>query len=260
MSRFAAVILAAGKGTRMKSRFPKVTHAVGGRPMLEHVLRAASDTVSTANDTGAESSNDAEDHSPRYVVVLGHERERVQQTVPWTPPDGALRYVTQEPQRGTGDAVRHALAAWQDDPLPRTILVLYGDTPVVRAETLGRLMREHVTSRATLTFLTGIADRPTDYGRVLRDASGRVTGIVEKAHATREELAIPEVNSGIYCFETAWLRTRLNGLEPHDNGEYYLTDLIAVAVAEAQPIATASAPLEETIGVNDRVQLAEAEA
>jgi bifunctional UDP-N-acetylglucosamine pyrophosphorylase/glucosamine-1-phosphate N-acetyltransferase len=260
MSRFAAVILAAGKGTRMKSRFPKVTHAVGGRPMLEHVLRAASETVSSANETGAESNNDAEDHSPRYVVVLGHERERVRQAVPWTPPDGELRYITQEPQRGTGDAVRHALGAWQGDSLPRTILVLYGDTPVVRAETLRRLMREHVTRDATLTFLTGVADRPTDYGRVLRDANGRVTGIVEKAHATPAELAIPEVNSGIYCFETAWLRTRLAGLEPHANGEYYLTDLVATAVAEGLPIATASAPLEETIGVNDRVQLAEAEA
>lgn len=260
MSRFAAVILAAGKGTRMKSRFPKVTHAVGGRPMLEHVLRAASETVSSANETGAESNNDAEDHSPRYVVVLGHERERVRQAVPWAPPDGELRYITQEPQRGTGDAVRHALAAWQGSALPRTILVLYGDTPVVRAETLGRLMREHVARDATLTFLTGVADRPTDYGRVLRDRAGQVTGIVEKAHATPAELAIPEVNSGIYCFETTWLRARLAELEPHENGEYYLTDLVAIAVAEGYPIATASAPLEETIGVNDRAQLAEAEA
>ena len=260
MSRFAAVILAAGKGTRMKSRFPKVTHAVGGRPMLEHVLRAASDTVSQANDTGADSANDAEDHSPRYVVVVGHERERVQQAVTWTPPDGALTYITQEPQLGTGDAVRTALAAWQVGPLPRTLLVLYGDTPLFRGETLSRLVREHTTREATLTLLTGHADRDTDYGRVLRDASGRITGIVERKHATPEEVAIAEVNSGIYCFESDWLLSRLDRLEPHENGEYYLTDLIAVAVGEGQPIATASAPLEETLGVNDRVHLAEAEA
>ena len=260
MSRFAAVILAAGKGTRMKSRFPKVTHAVGGRPMLEHVLRAASETLSQENGTGADSANDAEDHSPRFVVVVGHERERVQRAVSWNAPDDQLRYITQEPQLGTGDAVRHALTAWSHDSLPKTILVLYGDTPLVRAETLSRLIGEHIAKGATLTFLTGVADQPTDYGRVLRDASGRVAGIVEKRHATPEELAIPEVNSGIYCFETDWLRSRLAWLEPHDNGEYYLTDLIAVAVAEDQPITTASAPLEETLGVNDRVQLAEAEA
>ena len=260
MSRFAAVILAAGKGTRMKSHIPKVTHAVGGRPMLEHVLRAASETVSRANGAAADPANDAEDHSPRYVVVVGHERERVENAVTWTPPDGEIVYITQEPQLGTGDAVRHALAAWQNEPLPQTILVLYGDTPLVRAETLSRLIREHDARGATLTFLTGHTGRDTDYGRVLRDGAGRITGIVERKHATPEEVAIPEVNSGIYCFESDWLRSRLGRLDSHENGEYYLTDLIAVAVTEDQPIATASASLEETLGVNDRVQLAEAEA
>lgn len=260
MSRFAAVILAAGKGTRMKSRFPKVTHAVGGRPMLEHVLRAASATISLTNDGGDEQAGDAEDHSPRYIVVVGHERERVRQAVTWSPPDGALRYIIQDPQLGTGDAVRHTLTAWNESSPPQTLLVLYGDTPLVREETLARLMREHLARGATLTFLTGVTDQDTDYGRVLRDPTGHVIGIVERRHASPEERAIAEVNSGIYCFETAWLRSRLDTLRPHENGEYYLTDLVAAAVAEGQPIATASASLEETLGVNDRVQLAQAEA
>jgi bifunctional UDP-N-acetylglucosamine pyrophosphorylase / glucosamine-1-phosphate N-acetyltransferase len=255
----AAVILAAGKGTRMKSRFPKVTHAVGGRPMLEHVLRAASEAiVPESDDTPA--SGDAEDHSsPRFVVVVGHERETVRERVQWSPPQGGLTYIEQEPQLGTGDAVRAARAAWRSEPSPDTILVLYGDTPLVRAETLRTLLQEHAGSGATLTFLTGITDRPGEYGRVVRDAAGQVRGIVEKRHATGEQLAIPEVNSGIYCIAAAWLWSRLERLEPHENGEYYLTDLVEVAVHEGQPIATTSVALEETIGVNDRVQLAEAE-
>lgn len=255
----AAVILAAGKGTRMKSRFPKVTHAVGGRPMLEHVLRAASEAILPESDIPA--SGDAEDHSsPRFVVVVGHERETVRERVQWSPPQGGgLTYIEQEPQLGTGDAVRAALAAWRSEPSPDTILVLYGDTPLVRADTLRALLQEHAGSGATLTFLTGITDRPGEYGRVVRDAAGQVRGIVEKRHATGEQLAIPEVNSGIYCIAAAWLWSRLERLEPHENGEYYLTDLVEVAVREGQHIATTSVALEETIGVNDRVQLAEAE-
>src|SRR5258706_12452213 len=253
----AAVILAAGKGTRMKSRFPKVTHAVGGRSMLEHVLRAASEAIVPESDTPA--SGDAEDHSsPRFVVVVGHERETVRQRVQWSP-QGGLTYIEQEPQLGTGDAVRAARAAWRSEPSPDTILVLYGDTPLVRAETLRALLQEHAGSGATITFLTGITDRPGEYGRVVRDAAGQVRGIVEKRHATGEQLAIPEVHSGIYCVAAAWLWSRLERLEPHENGEYYLTDLVEIAGREGLPIATISVALEETIGVNDRVQLAEAE-
>jgi bifunctional UDP-N-acetylglucosamine pyrophosphorylase/glucosamine-1-phosphate N-acetyltransferase len=266
MSGVAAVILAAGKGTRMKSRFPKVSHAVGGRPMLEHVLRAASEALAPvpAHDTP---DADAEDHSThdeppiRLAVVLGHEAEAVRAAVPWSPPGATLTYVVQDPQLGTGDAVKAAKSAIAGVPAataPATILILYGDTPLVRPETLRALLAEHRRSQATLTFLTGIAAEPTDYGRVLRDA-GRVAGIVEKRHATPDQLAISEVNSGIYCLEAEWLWSRLDRLAPHDNGEYYLTDLVGIAVLEGQPIGTASAPLDETLGVNDRVQLAQAE-
>jgi bifunctional UDP-N-acetylglucosamine pyrophosphorylase / glucosamine-1-phosphate N-acetyltransferase len=245
----------------MRSRAPKVTHPVGGRPMLEHVLRAASAAVAAADDSADEPGGDsAEDHSPHYVVVVGHEREQVLEAVSWAPTDGALVYIEQEPQRGTGDAVRVGVSAW-DDPKarPGTILVAYGDTPIIRAETLEALLREHERSGAALTFLTGMSDRPTDYGRVLRDSAGQVSGIVEVKHATAEELQIPEVNSGIYCFAADWLESRIVRLGSHANGEYYLTDLIEVAVREGRTISTVSTALDETMGVNDRVQLAEAE-
>src|SRR5258708_23674033 len=239
----AAVILAAGKGTRMKSRFPKVTHAVGGRPMLEHVLRAASEAIVPESDPPA--SGDAEDHSsPRFVIVVGHERETVRQRVQWSPPQGGdLTYIEQEPQLGTGDAVRAARAAWRSEPSPDTILVLYGDTPLVPAETLRALLQAHAGSGATLTFLTGITDQPADYGRVVRDSAGNVRGIVEKRHATDAQLAITEVNSGIYCVAAAWLWSRLERLEPHEDGEYYLTDLVEGAVRRGPPVGPPRVPL-----------------
>ncbi len=205
----------------------------------------------------------------RFVVVLGHEQEAVRASLHWAPSNGALTFVTQSTQLGTGDAVRVArTAAMQPltsapDPataVPATILVMYGDTPLIRAETLRALLAAHEVAKATLTFLTGIATEPTDYGRVLRDAEGRVRGVVEQRHATPEELAIPEVNSGVYLFAADWLWSRLEQLTLHPNGEYYLTDLVEVAVREERTIATVSAPLEETLGVNDRAQLAEAEA
>ncbi len=259
MSRVGVVVLAAGKGTRMRSRFPKVTHRVGGRAMLEHVLRASDGALADESAENGE-TGDAEDHSPRIVVVVGHERELVRAAVRWAPSRGVVSYVEQEPQLGTGDAVRQARSAWeQTSAPPSTILVLYGDTPLVQAETLRALLAEHRRHAATVTFLTGISERPTDYGRVLRDAEGRVRGIVERRHATDEELAITEVNSGIYCIEAAWLWPALDQLHPHENGEYYLTDLVDLAVQQGLVVTTASVALDETIGINDRVQLAEAE-
>lgn len=260
MGRIGVVVLAAGKGTRMRSRLPKVTHSVGGRAMLEHVLRAATEAVAVGEWPERDGAGDAEEHSPRFVVVVGHERERVRALVTWAPPAGAVEYVEQEPQLGTGDAAKYARPALTgSEDAPDAILVLYGDTPLVRPETLRALLDEHARSGATLTFLTGIADDPTGYGRVLRDAAGRVRGVVEQKHATAEEQTIREMNSGIYCFDAGWLWSRLDGLERHENGEYYLTDLVDVAVREGRPVSTASAALEETMGVNDRVQLAEAE-
>ncbi|HKS68787.1 MAG TPA: bifunctional UDP-N-acetylglucosamine diphosphorylase/glucosamine-1-phosphate N-acetyltransferase GlmU [Ktedonobacterales bacterium] len=265
MGRVGTVVLAAGKGTRMKSRTPKVLHRVGGRAMLEHVLRAADAAVvadTAEGEPGASSSAEDDSSKPPLAVVVGHEREQVQGGLTWQPSHTMLSYVEQEPQLGTGDAVRTACGVFAESPRPpETILVLYGDTPLVRAETLSDLLAEHTRSGATITFLTAIAADPVaiGYGRILRDESGRVRGVVEQRHATAEELRIPEVNSGIYCFAAEWLWGHLNALEPHPNGEYYLTDLVDVAVREGQPVATTTAPLEETMGVNDRVALAEAE-
>ena len=267
MGPVGVVILAAGKGTRMRSRLPKVAHQVAGRAMLEHVLRAAADalTPSSPPDERSDTNTGGAHNRPvsRYVVVLGHESEQARAAIRWSPANDAasLTYVIQQEQLGTGDAVRaaHPAITAGSAPHPDTILVLYGDTPLVTGATIRALLDEHTRSGATLTFLTGIATHPTDYGRVLRDAAGRVRGVVEQKHATAEELAIPEVNSGIYVFAADWLWARLDRLAPHPNGEYYLTDLVEVAVREGRPISTVSAPLTETLGVNDRAQLAEVE-
>lgn len=258
----------------MRSRLPKVAHPVAGRAMLEHALRAAAGAVapaaSSAGQAGpdaGEPGDDGSDHQRRspsspptpFAVILGHEAETVRAAVHWTPPHATLDWVIQEPQLGTGHAARMAQSAFSDSAA-ETILVTYGDTPLTRAETLRRLLEEHERVGATLTFLTGETSEPNDYGRVLRDAMGRVLGIVEAKHATPEQAAIREVNSGVYAFDAAWLWERLKRLEVHPNGEYYLTDLVDIAVAEGQPIAALSVALEETMGVNDRVALAGAEA
>ena len=274
MRRVGTVVLAAGKGTRMRSRFPKVTHQVAGRAMLEHVLRTASEAValsssspspslSSADSESASSprtaaSDAAEDHSPRFVVVLGHERDQVRAALRWPIAESDVSFIIQEPQLGTGDAVRSAAGAWGSWD-PTTILALYGDTPLLQATTLRALLDVHAHTGATLTFLTGQAEDPTGYGRVLRSQEGEVVGIVEERHASPSEAAIHEVNSGVYCIEAGWLWPHLDQLQLHANGEYYLTDLVGMAVADGQKVSTVSVSLEETMGVNDRVQLAEAE-
>lgn len=262
-----AVVLAAGKSTRMRSRLPKSAHPVAGRPLLAHVLIAAGSALgldaAVASQEGA--SADAEDHSTRLFVVLGHKAAQVQKALDATPALPSYRVAHQTAQLGTGDAIRAAQSlcttSHEGHNAPSTILVLYGDSPLVRAETLHALLTAHERAHATLTFLTGKADGPTGYGRVIRDAAGRVQGIVEERHTTSDQFNIPEVNSGIYCFQADWLWSRLDQLEPHQpSGEYYLTDLVDLAAHEGQQIATLSAPLSETAGVNDRVELAAAAA
>ena len=245
----------------MRSRTPKVAHHIAGRPLLEHVLRAA-DSALASDDESGESGKVSASSTPRYVVVTGHERAAVRASLRWQPQHGDLTFVVQEPQQGTGDAARVGLTGFAEgaEGAPETLLVLYGDTPLMRPETLRKLLAEHHQRNATLTFLTGFCEEPGGYGRVLRDERGRVRGIVEAKHATSDELAITEINSGIYCFETAWLAERLPRLTAHDNGEYYLTDLVAMALDEGRTVATQTASIEEAAGINDRIQLAEAEA
>ncbi len=235
----AAVVLAAGMGTRMKSRLPKVLHPLAGVPLVAHVLRALAPLTPA-----------------RTVLVVGHGGDRVQAAL-----GPAYTYVTQEPQQGTGHAVLQAQAALADHHGP--VLVLYGDTPLLQSATLTALVARHRAQPGTrVTMLTSHAADPTGYGRVLRDAAGRVTDIVEERVATPAQRAIGEINSGLYCFDGAWLWPRLADLPIHPGAnEYYLTDMIAVAVAEAAGSVETLAldDIDEVAGINNRVQLAEAD-
>ncbi|MFZ5722172.1 MAG: bifunctional UDP-N-acetylglucosamine diphosphorylase/glucosamine-1-phosphate N-acetyltransferase GlmU [Pseudomonadota bacterium] len=234
MGSLDVVILAAGKGTRMKSALPKVLHPVGGQPMVGHVIR-------TAQALSAR----------RIVVVLGHGIEQAQ---PVATALGAV-VVEQREQLGTGHAVQQALSQLPDDD-GRT-LVLYGDVPLVRAASLQRLL---ATADGTVALLsTRLAD-PTGYGRIVRDAAGNVQRIVEQKDANDSERAIDEVNTGILLVPNRFLHRILPGLKNENaQREYYLTDLIALARSEGRVVAAVDCPAAETLGVNDRLQLAQVE-
>src|SRR5579875_50400 len=250
MNTYATVVLAAGKGTRMRSRLPKVLQPLAGKPLMEHIL----DAIAAMPSTSALSSySSLQTHRP--LVVIGYEAEQVRAAF-----GERCLYAYQEQQLGTGHAVLIAQQVVDElDPLPETILVCYGDTPLVSSEILGAVLAEHLASHATITFLTAYAELPSDFGRIVRDAQGRVRGIVEVKRATEEQKRIREVNSGIYCFDRAWLWSALRDLPRNPSGEYYLTDLIAVAATQDRIISTVTGSYDETIGINDRVQLAAAE-
>ena len=251
MNTYATVVLAAGKGTRMRSTLSKMLHPLAGLPLLAHVLNAVEAIPSTPPFASLAST--VSTHPP--IVVLGHEAGQIEAAFG----DRCL-YAIQQEQLGTGHAVLMAQSAVDAlDPLPQTVLVCYGDTPLVRSEMLARVLAEHITRQATITFLTALTEPPSDYGRVVRDAQGRVREIVEVKRATPQQLEIKEVNSGVYCFDRAWLWPTLQALPRNAAGEYYLTDLVAIAGAQERTIATVEGSFDETIGVNNRVQLAEAE-
>ncbi len=251
MNTYATVVLAAGKGTRMRSTLPKVLHSLAGLPLLAHVLKAVETIPSTS--FFAWQNIPVTPHRP--VVVLGHEAVQIQRTF-----GERCLYAMQEDQLGTGHAVLSAQATVDAlEPLPQTVLVCYGDTPLVSSDMLARVLVEHLTQRATITFLTAYTEQPSDFGRVVRDAQGRVREIVEVKRASEEQKRINEVNSGVYCFERAWLWPTLQALPRNPSGEYYLTDLIGIASAQNRVITTVGGTLDETIGINDRVQLAAAE-
>jgi bifunctional UDP-N-acetylglucosamine pyrophosphorylase/glucosamine-1-phosphate N-acetyltransferase len=236
-SRPAAVlVLAAGEGTRMRSRTPKVLHEVGGRSLLGHVLAAVS-------------ALDPE----HVVVVVGHGRERVTEHLASIAP--AARTAVQEEQLGTANAVRTALQTLSQ--LHGTVVVTTADTPLLTGHTLGNLVDEHVRAGAAATVLTAELDEPADLGRVLRDEQGRVQGIVEAKDATPEQFAVREVNSGIYAFDAEALSSALTRVT-RDNvqGEEYLTDVIGLLEADGVVVCAYVTPdPDEVLGVNDRVQL-----
>lgn len=244
----AAVVLAAGEGTRMRSATPKVLHPLCGRPMLLHVLDALLELP-----------------LERLVVVVGHGAERVTKTVQeQLATETPIEFVEQRVQRGTGDAASVALTAFSDDPdLEGDVLVMPGDAPLVRAEVLAQLARAHREVDAAATLLTAELDESTyAFGRVVRDADGRVDSIVEQLDATDEELAIDEVNVSIYCFRRGLLAPALRRLSPENaQGEYYLTDAIAVLREAGHTVLAVPAnDPSAAMHVNDRAQLAAAEA
>jgi len=250
MNTYATVVLAAGKGTRMRSTLPKVLHPLAGVPLLAHVLNA----VEAIPSSLAFAPYVKLPSSSRPIVVLGNGATQVEAVF-----GERCLYAIQEEQLGTGHAVLAARNAVEKlEPLPQVVLVCYGDTPLVRSEILARVLVEHQERQATITFLTAHASLPSDFGRVVRDADGRVLEIVEVKRATEEQRRIDEVNSGVYCFDRSWLWPTLEALPRNASGEFYLTDLIGIAGAQGREIATVTGTLDEAIGINDRVQLAAA--
>jgi len=237
----AVVVLAAGKGVRMKSALPKVLHPAAGRPLAEHVLRIARAVLAEAN-------------GGRLVVVVGAGREAVVELVERVAP-GAIVAV-QDPPRGTGDAVRAAAPHFGD---ASRVVVLSGDVPLLRPATVTRLLAELDARRDTpVAFLTAVLPNPPPYGRVLRDANGIVVAVVEERDATDEEKRIREVNAGVYAFDRRFLEGALARLEPTNaQGEYYLTDVLAMAVESGRPAhGVAVDDPDEILGVNSRAELA----
>ncbi|HKL10645.1 MAG TPA: bifunctional UDP-N-acetylglucosamine diphosphorylase/glucosamine-1-phosphate N-acetyltransferase GlmU [Clostridia bacterium] len=232
-----AIILAAGAGTRMKSKKPKVLHEVCGISMIEHVLRAS-------ESAGVSDS----------VVVIGHQAEEVRQKLAGM----NLEFALQLERLGTGHA---AMQAMGKVPNEGTVLVLCGDTPLVRGETLAGLIRRHNEEENSVTVLTTSLDNPFGYGRIIKDDEGRLVGIVEEKDADAEEKSIKEINSGIYCFDVASLKESLNGLENQNSqSEYYLTDTVGILRGFGKRTGTYEIDDSlEILGVNNKVQLSTAE-
>jgi bifunctional UDP-N-acetylglucosamine pyrophosphorylase/glucosamine-1-phosphate N-acetyltransferase len=240
MSNLVAMILAAGKGTRMKSSRVKVLHELVGRPMVDYVVDAA-----RAAGAG------------RIVLVVGHQGEAVEG---FYAADEDLTFCCQEEQLGTGHAVACGLPGLSG--VSGEVLILCGDVPLIKGVTLRRLVAEHRDSGAAVTVLTALVDDPTGYGRIVRDGAGVISRIVEEKDASDGERQIREINSGIYCVAASFLATSVAGLS-NDNaqGEYYLTDIIAAAAAQGlscRPFTVTDAA--EIQGVNDRLQLASSAA
>src|SRR6202453_4959909 len=246
--RLSAVVLAAGEGTRMRSERPKPLHLLCGRPMILHVLDAM-----------------AEIDVRRVVVVVGHRAEWVTKTlVQLAPPTMEIEFVEQLTRTGTGDALAVGLTGLPDDNDDETedVVVLPGDTPLLRPQTLAALVRAHRAEDAGATLLTAVVENPLGYGRVVHGKDGDVTRVVEEADATEDEKLIDEVNTSIYCFRRSIMAPTLRRLSPANaQGEYYLTDAVGVLHSAGYAVRSLVLPDSmEAAGVNDRAQLAVAEA
>ena len=229
--------MAAGKGTRLKSRRPKVLHEIGGQALLLHVIAAAKTIAPT----------------DQIFCIIGHEADQVRAAVAST----GVSFVLQAEQRGTGHALQqlkaHFTATGQTPP--ENLLVLSGDVPLIKPSTLEELCAFHLAQHAAMTVLTAVPPNPTGYGRVLRasESSPEVTAIVEQKSLKPDQLSAPEINSGIYCFQTSALFTHLDSLSTNNaHGEFYLTDVAALLVADHQRVVAfkSSGSVDEVLGAN----------
>ncbi|WP_319203172.1 bifunctional UDP-N-acetylglucosamine diphosphorylase/glucosamine-1-phosphate N-acetyltransferase GlmU [uncultured Ilyobacter sp.] len=230
------LILAAGKGTRMKSDLPKVLHKVNGIPMIKKIIEVLNNLNSQEN-----------------ILILGHEKEMILDSL------GDVEYVVQEKQLGTGHAIMMSEEKLKD--YDGDIMVVCGDTPLLTSETLEKMHKKHRESGAVTTILTSIVEDPYGYGRIVKE-NGLVSAIVEEKEATENEKKIKEINAGVYCFDSKKLFKALSKIEKHvEKNEYYLTDVIAINVNDGEKVETYILENnEEVLGVNSKVQLAEAEA
>lgn len=231
------MILAAGKGTRMKSSLPKVLHEAAYHPLLFYVLKAA-------GEIGAD----------KICTVIGHGADKVRDTF-----EGQTEFVLQKEQKGTGHAVKEGLTALSDCN-DGSVLILCGDTPLLRSETLKELIRNHEENGSAVTVMSASLDNPFGYGRIVRNERGELCKIVEQRDASPEEAAINEINSGVYCFNLNFLRKAVSLLRTDNSqGEFYLTDTIEIALKQ-NLIASVFCidDFEEVKGINDRIQLADA--
>ncbi len=231
-----ALVLAAGQGKRIKSDLPKVLHKVCGKEMLKHV-------IDSIKNSGIDDIN----------VIIGKGSELVKERTM----DDKVSYSLQVEQLGTGHAVKCAQEFLKDKK--GVVAIFAGDTPLIRQSTIERLFSEHIQNKNSATILTAIVDNPTGYGRIIR-SNNQVSKIVEHKDCNEEEIKINEMNSGIYCFDIELLIDALSSLENNnEQGEYYLTDIIEILKSEGKSVGAVVTEYEETIGINSRVQLAEAE-
>jgi len=235
-ARAAAVILAAGQGTRMKSKRAKVLHKIAGQEMVRHVVRSV-------REAGI----------GRIYVVVGHQADEVRRVLQ------DVTCVEQAEQLGTGHAVEQCRSVLSDFSGP--VLVTYGDTPLFTSETFRALVDAHVREKAAATVITAIVDDPTGYGRIIRDGSGSVQAIVEHKDATPSQRQIREINTGTYCFDNKMLFECLNQITADNaQSEYYLPDVIPLMLRAGRKVAAyVLSDASESLGINDRVQLAQAE-
>lgn len=236
------IVLAAGLGTRMKSRRAKVLHKLGGHTLIARVCRTAASL------------------NPRHIlVVIGHQGDEVRKAAIDETANGELIFVTQPNQLGTGDAVM--VARDQFDQAVSTVLILSGDVPLVRPETLETLTKLHREEKAACTILSVRLENPTGYGRIIRDGDGKFLQIVEQKDATEQQRQVREINAGIYCFEGSQLFDALKQVQPaNSQGEYYLTDVPEILRHEGKTVAVYQhGDAREVSGVNTRAELAEFE-